>query len=240
MTVHPHRKPWESSFPPVWLHAGESFVKTHHLYAGAKAGDADAAAQLIYETFSATVLAQLFQFVGPSAVLVPVHARESEGVNAIPVALARLLTAHPGWRINNGVVQTNIVSHTGATGFQRLARQALFEGEIEPGRMHVIVDDFVGQGGTIANLRGHILHQNGRVAAATVLTGKVYSRDLALQESAQHALRRRYGSIEQWWRARVGSGFDCLTASEARYLSRSPDEQAIVLGIENAAEATRR
>jgi adenine/guanine phosphoribosyltransferase-like PRPP-binding protein len=42
------------------------------------------------------------------------------------------------------------VSHTGADGFSRLARQAQFAGSVQAGRRYVMVDDFVGMGGTLA------------------------------------------------------------------------------------------
>jgi hypothetical protein len=41
-----------------------------------------------------------------------------------------------------------------ADGFKRLANQALFSGTVVPGQWYFVVDDFVGQGGTLANLIG--------------------------------------------------------------------------------------
>ncbi|WP_373988193.1 hypothetical protein [Duganella sp. BuS-21] len=68
------------------------------------------------------------------------------------------------WKVESDVVQANVVNHTGASGFSRLAKQAFFQGIVPP-ELYVIVDDFIGQGGTIANLRGHI-HEQVRVAKA--------------------------------------------------------------------------
>ena len=45
------------------------------------------------------------------------------------------------WPLDKGVVQVNVVSHTGADGFWRLARQAEFDGLVRPGRTYVLVDD---------------------------------------------------------------------------------------------------
>ena len=84
--------------------------------------------------------------------LVSAHALEREGVNAIPEALADELARMLDLPVDSSVVQTNVVSHTGADGFSRLARQAAFTGEIVAGTDYVMVDDFVGQGGTLANL----------------------------------------------------------------------------------------
>lgn len=118
--------------------------------------------------------------------------------------------------------------HTGASGFARLARQALFDGVIEPGSAYFLVDDFIGQGGTLANLKGFIESRGGQVIGATVLTGKPYSARLDLSPDLLAALRAKHGhEFEVWWRDRFGHGFDCLTQSEARYLERSPNAERV-------------
>ena len=76
---------------------------------------------------------------------------------------------------DKSIVQINIVSHTGADGFSRLARQAKFDGDTLAGKPYLLIDDFVGQGGTLANLRSHIMSRGGGVLGATVLTGKPHS-----------------------------------------------------------------
>ena len=63
---------------------------------------------------------------------------------------------------------------------------------------------------------------------ATVLTGKPYSAKLAPDESQIQALRAKHGpDLEKWWQQSFGFGFECLTRSEARYLEKSADAQAI-------------
>jgi hypothetical protein len=111
--------------------------------------------------------------------------------------------------------------------FSRLARQAVFSGVIAPNKNYVIVDDFIGQGGTIANLRGHIELQGGKVIGTTVITGKAFSAKLALSDDSLKVLRSKHEQLEQWWTAQFGFKFDCLTQSEARYLERSADADTI-------------
>ncbi|MEQ1512002.1 MAG: phosphoribosyltransferase [Lysobacteraceae bacterium] len=114
------------------------------------------------------------------------------------------------------------MAHTGAGGFERLARQATFDGAIEPGLSYVLVDDFVGMGGTLANLRGYIHANGGVVSAAVTLTGKPYSARLSPSEAQLKSLRERHGNAsEQWWQQKFGHAFDALTESEARYLART-------------------
>jgi len=91
-----------------------------------------------------TELTPLLQ--GRDVRLLPVHALESEGVNEIPAALAELLSEWLSLSIVDSIVQSNTVGHTGASGFQRLANQALFVGDVESGRSYLLVDDFIGQG----------------------------------------------------------------------------------------------
>jgi hypothetical protein len=92
----------------------------------------------------------------------------------------------------------------------------------------LVVDDFVGQGGTLANLKGHIESNGGVVIGATALTGKPFSAVLSPTQEQLTALREKHGqNLETWWHERVGYGFDCLTQSEARYLEHSPDVDTI-------------
>jgi hypothetical protein len=165
----------------------------------------------------------------------------THSVNAIPEAFADELARRLNWPVDRGVVQVNIVSHTGADGFSRLARQAKFEGAIRPGAEYVMVDDFVGMGGTLANLRGHIETNGGKVAAAVALTGKPHSAKLRLEPHTLDELRHRHGpELEHWWQGRFAHAFDALTESEARYLARSPDADAIRNRIAAAEQAGNR
>ena len=165
---------------------------------------------------------------GHASELVPVHALESLGVNEIPAALARRINHWLHLPVNDSIVQANSVGHTKASGFHRLAHQAQFFGPVTPGQSYFLVDDFVGQGGTLANLIGYIKSQGGEVLGATVLTGKPHSAKLAPDDASIQALREKHGlELENWWREHFGFGFDCLTRSEARYLDNSPDADTI-------------
>jgi hypothetical protein len=120
------------AFPDIVLHAEELAVKRHLRYAAAKAGDADAAEALVGSLANRGCLTELAPLLREHDVrLLPVHALESEGVNEIPAALAELLSEWLDLSITDSVVQSNTVGHTGASGFQRLANQALFVGGLE-------------------------------------------------------------------------------------------------------------
>ncbi len=229
---HPPRVAW-GDFPDVVILAGESQTKQHPEYHDAKTGDAVAATNLVNDLVDDNGIASVEMLVSEfcnngKPVLVSAHSREREGINAIPIALARLLSERLGVEYEANVVQANVVSHTGADGYGRLSRQANFTGELNHACEYIMVDDFIGQGGTLANLRGWVEKKGGKVIGAVALTGKPYSAVLTPSQEQLHELKQRHGSIlEKWWREHFGHAFDCLTQSEARYLSRSPDIDTI-------------
>jgi hypothetical protein len=66
------------------------------------------------------------------ATLVSAQAYERDGLNAIPEIFADALGKALNLPVDADVLQTNVVAHTGADGFSRLARQAEFDGPIPP------------------------------------------------------------------------------------------------------------
>ena len=228
----PPRVRWRGDFPDAVLLADETRTKRHPEYAAAKSGDDAAARRLVGSLVEESGIADVHKLVGSGETGMPAfvcaHAYEHEGVNAIPVALSEWLSTRLDVPFIADVVQSNVVAHTGADGYGRLARQARFEGEVDPGREYVMVDDFIGQGGTLANLRGWIEKQGGKVIGAVGLTGKPYSAKLNPTKEQLHELRNKHGrNFEKWWRGNFSHAFDCLTQSEARYLTRSPNVDRI-------------
>ncbi|WP_332854503.1 hypothetical protein [Duganella sp. S19_KUP01_CR8] len=228
----PTRFPW-GDFPDVLIQASEQYVKHHVGYQQAKEGDVTASVNLVLDSFSHETVNRMDREFGPHApVLLPVQAEESAGMNSIPRTMAEVLGHLLKWDVEDRVFQANVVGHTGASGFVRLARQPIFKGCVESGLHYVLIDDFVGQGGTLANLRGHILGQGSQVLGASVLTGKAHSARLTLTGSQLVELRRKHGTIEFWWRQRFGFGFDCLTASEGRYLIQTATSERVIERLE--------
>ena len=218
----PPRTKW-GTFPDVVIYAAESAVKQHPAYQAAKSGDDGAATDLVLDNFSLEKTQELDALVGNrTPTLVSAHAVERGGVNAIPEVFAMRLGEVLGWPVDGGIVQANVVGHTSADGFWRMARQAEFQGMVTPGCEYVLVDDFVGMGGTLANLKGYIESNGGHVLAAVALTGKPHSARLAPTAERLRELRTKHGKeLENWWIGRFAHSFDALTESEARYLART-------------------
>jgi hypothetical protein len=238
MQPKPLRAPWEENFPPVLIHVPAIEVTTHPWFAAARSGDVDAAALLVADTCSGAVADRLAELkAGERLTLASVHGQKPDGLNVLPDVLAHALQMLLGWDIDMELVQANVVDHSGVVGFGHLARQAVFDGNVVPGRCYVLVDDFIVHGATLANLRGHIVRQGGRVLAATVLTGDLTAAVLPPSLEIVREVRDKHGSIESWWRDYFGYGFDCLTAVEARFLARHSDSGRIRGQIEAAGGA---
>lgn len=227
MNFKPERTPWHN-FPEVLIQASESVVRSHADYAAGKAGDINAAKRLATYFLSEDAMRTLATKARHKPMVVAVQALEEAGVNVIPTALGGLIAVKLGLELDDRIVQINRVARTGSSGFYRLAVQPLFDGAVNKEQSYLLVDDFVGQGGTLTNLKGHIETYGGRAIVATTLTGKPYSAKLALSDETLHALKSKHGEeLEQWWKKEFGYGFDRLTESEARYLVNSPDADTI-------------
>ncbi|MCF8005087.1 MAG: phosphoribosyltransferase [Chromatiaceae bacterium] len=175
------RAPWVSAFPDVDIHAPESSVKKHPRYQAAKGGDTLASVDLVLEMVDKTAIDRLRAYQDLAPVIVPVHGLEGISSNTIPAALAVCLADMLGFNLSAEIVQTSRAAHTGSSGWWRLKSHALFSGEVAQGVAYILVDDFVGMGGTFASLRGLIEAKGGRVIHAQALTGKPRSATLALQ-----------------------------------------------------------
>jgi hypothetical protein len=240
----PPRTPWRHGFPDVLVHSTLAERGHHPDYAAAKSGNTVSALTLAQDLLSPVATEHLRQLIGVAgAILLPITALEVSGFNAIPDAMAQTLAIELGWPTSAGeIVQSNKVGHTRARSFNRLVTPASFEGRVVDGQTYVLVDDHVGLGGTLANLKGFLESHGGRVAAMTTLTESRDARHIALQTDTLEMLRGQHGEeLENLWREQFGHGLDCLTDVEARVLCREPTVDAIRNRLaQGAVEASGR
>jgi hypothetical protein len=237
------RVPWPPEFPDVVIHTDERTRVAHPAYAAAKSGDADAAVQLVIDLINAVALEGLRQYAAMDALLIlPVTAEEAAGFNAIPDALADHLALAIGRSAALGeIVQTNKVGHTRAKAFQRLVTPPTFEGYVQTGANYLLVDDHVGLGGTLANLRGHVELNGGRVIAMTALTESRDGCSICLRPETLDMLWEKHGeALDQLWQDQFGYGIGCLTEVEGQILCRQPSVDAIEDFLAQAAVEARR
>ena len=238
----PTRLPWPADFPDVIIHTDVRTRDAHYHYVAAKGGDADAALELAIDLLSENALSNPPKTISTlGALLLPVTAEETMGFNAIPDAMAQVIGRDLNLRVVSGaIVQTNKVGHTRARAFQRIVTPPAFAGPVERGANYVLVDDHVGLGGTLANLRGHVEAGGGTVIAMTALTESRDGRRISLRPETLSMLRERHGeTLDRLWRTQFGYGFDCLTEVEAQILCRQPSVAAIEDFLAQAAIEAR-
>lgn len=237
------RVPWPPDFPDVVVHTILAQRDAHPGYALAKGGDPDAAFELAFDLLNDAAIYCLQEaLAATNALLLPVVAEETLGFNAIPDAMAQILARELDLAVveDGAIVQTNKVGHTRAKAFQRLVTPASFEGYVEPGANYVLVDDHVGLGGTLANLRGHIELNGGHVIGMTTLTESRDGRMICLRPQTLHMLWEKHGeALDQLWQSQFGYGIDCLTDVEGQVLCRQPSVDAIQDFLAQAAVEAR-
>lgn len=225
------------------LHTDVRTRDGHYGYAAAKAGDPDAALELAIDLVSDSAVLALRELLnGRQAFLLPVIAEEAFGFNAIPDALAQVLSRDLGRPVIAGeIVQTNKVGHTRARTFQRLVTPPTFAGPVEADANYVLVDDHVGLGGTLANLRGHVELGGGHVIGMTTLTESRDGRMISLRSATADMLWNKHGeALDTLWRGQFGYGIDCLTEVEGQNLCRQQSVDAIEDFLAQAAVEARR
>ena len=229
MMIHAPRTAWQA-FGELHCLAKEDTVLSSTFYHAAKhEANFRAAIELLWCFITKAQLLTFKWSIPSDAIFVAAHAVEGNSVNAIPITLAAILAEQLDMDYLPQVVQSNRVGHTKANGWKRLANPALFIGPITPDKHYYLIDDFVGMGGTLANLRGYIEKSGGKVIGGMVLTGKEKSLILRPDTEQIITLRKKYDNAwEQWWIRLFGYSFEFLTAAEAGFLARqTKDAEAV-------------
>jgi hypothetical protein len=230
------RAPWTADFREVVVHTTVRRRDAHPDYTAAKSGQREAAVRIACDLLADAAVDAIRERVGDRRpTIVPVRAIETTGINLIPDAMSHELGRRLGLPVTTALVQTNTVGHTRASGFHRLAFQPTFDGAVQPRGTYLLVDDHVGLGATLANLRGHIESHGGHVLLATTMSASRGSEVLALRGPTLQALREKHGEpLDAYWRENFGFGIDLLTEAEAGYLRRTPSLDAIRAGVATA------
>lgn len=175
---------------------------------------------------------------GRNPLLASVTAIETTGFNAIPDAMAHHLASDLNLDVDPGEIrQINKVGHTKAPGFRRFVTPAAFGGIVESGRDYILVDDHVGLGGTLANMKGYIEAKGGYVIAMTTLTETREAHKIKLTDATLNMLRSSYDEdFETFWIENFGHGFDCFTELEGRILCREPSSDVVRGRLAEAAK----
>ncbi len=221
----PVRTAWKKDFPDVIVHTSVKDRNQHPDYSLAKNGDREAAYRLIMDILTPESLKNIQEKLGDKKpIVVSVMAQEKEGKNVIPEAFAHVLSKELGLEVDSEIIQSNYVNHTKNSAFHRMAYPATFEGEVQKGRNYLIVDDHVGLGGTLANIKGHIEKNGGSVILTTTLTASHNSQYLAPSPDQIQGIKEKYGSeLSEFLIKETGHDIEQLTRAESGQILATKD-----------------
>ncbi len=210
------RAPWRD-FPRLIRNGSLAELKDAAGYTQAKAGDVEAAYDMVKSLLSTETLDNIRELAGGRVpILISVKAQESSGKNKIPEAMAHAIRASTGWPVDAEIVQINKPGRTGSGSSYRLAFQPVFDGKVEAGRDYLILDDNSTMGGTIASLRGYIENRGGRVIGAAVMSARETALDIVPTRNQLNEIQRKHGDApNDYWTREFGYGIDRLTRAEA-------------------------
>jgi len=235
------RAEW-GDFPPV-IRNGLSMLSREPEYIAAKAGDWEAAVTLVYRLMTVDMVESVRALTGddPDARIVPIQAQESTGRNKIPLAVAEVLAHQLDIGVEHGICQVDRVFRTGASADHRLAFCPNFQGDVVPGRSYIVVDDTMTMGGTIAELRGYIMSNGGKVPGAAVMAAREGAVSLPVKQKMLDAIRQKHGEqVNEFWKQEFGHGLEKLTQHEAGHLRAASSFESIRDRIAAARDAAGR
>jgi len=220
------RTGWGTSKHDALIYGFIDEVKNHPNYQFAKSGNYEDAV-LLAQSFINDNLIQKLDNNYKSPIILPIMAEEKQGKNAIPMGMADVINRYTGWKVSENIYQTNKAGHTGANGWHRITTPALFMGDVVIGAEYLVLDDFIGMGSTLANIKSFIENAGANVAGFDILTGKPESSQLYLRSKTLDNLREKHGNFEQEFKEIVKFDYSGLTESEARYLLRAKTVERI-------------
>lgn len=189
------RTAWSQPTGKVEQHSTAVGLSKTPEYQAAKAGDLDAALKIASTLINPGKVREVNNLLATekNVRVVPVRSFEAEGRNQIPAAFAELMAKENGWTVDRDIFQINRPERTSKGALERLFAQPVFDGKIDPKATYVLVDDMVSTGGTLANLKGFIESQGGKVAAVHSLRGTKFSTNLALSPETKAGIEKAYG-----------------------------------------------
>jgi hypothetical protein len=144
-----------------------------------------------------------------------------------------------GFEIDESIVQTNKAARTKKNEALRLAVRPEFDGKVEPGREYILIDDAIGQGGTISELRFYIESNGGRVINASALTAGIFGAKISIKSETVQKLVDRFGrkALEVFlYEFNTAGAIEALTEKEGRFILKQPSLDSLRNRILEAAQ----
>jgi hypothetical protein len=218
------------------LFTQDAALKQHTAYQLAKAGDHNAALELVLDLAVPWLYDERMRFEKDMLFVAP-HAHEATGDNAIPQSLAAICAAIYQGKPDTEIVQTDRVYHTGADPMERLAARAQFQGYVVPGGQYVLVVDVTNLGGTLAELAHYIQVFGGVVKDVVVLVNAGRNSALVPDKKYVRLIKERF---DDEFTQVFGVEPAALTANEAQYIAGFRSIDALRNRLATAAQEIDR
>ncbi|HBT97748.1 MAG TPA: hypothetical protein DEB25_09035 [Desulfobulbaceae bacterium] len=248
------RVPW-GDFPPVIANDRMGSLRWDGKnieapqYAAAKSGDDwQAALTLVERKLKPDTIGRIGSFLRQRGIdfgkmeILPVDAIEAGGRNKIPLAMAKIISEKLGRiAINTEIKQADKVGRSGTGINHRLAFMPSFAGDVAQ-KNYLIVDDTLRVGGTVANLRGYVERNGGKIVGVFVMQSDEQSLTLQPNEKIYNKLYSKHGKekTDEFCKRQFGFDSSCLTCGEAGNIAAAASLNDIARRIESAREHARR
>ena len=219
------RTEW-GDFPPVISNGKlRELSKETEMYKKAKNGDFEQSAILIDKFLREDTIQDIKEMIGDEKpIIVPILSEEATGKNRIPQAFAYALASQLNLQVDTNIRQINKAKRTDSGIYHRYVSQPEFGGEVRANQSYLIVDDTLSVGGTIANLKGYIENNGGKVIGASVMTAYEQKTAIAIKADMLQSISEKDG-LNDFWIKKFGFGLDKLTQQEAGHLKKPTLEQ---------------
>lgn len=111
-------------------------------------------------------------------------------------------------------------------------------GEIESGQQYILIDDAIGQGETISELRFYIESNGEGVVGIFALTSGIYGAEIAIKPETVKKLTDRFGRkpLEDFlYEFNTAGSIEALTEKEGRFILKQPSLDSLRNRIFEAA-----
>jgi hypothetical protein len=219
---------WPTDFPAVCSsgdYTKTGLMRHPHFEAAKKMGDRSAARILVTDLIDRNAV-WAFGRRHSNARLIVVG--RNLDCNQVPCAFAETVAEITGLPLDMGCVKkSNQAKHTGKSSMWRLLDRPKLEGWARTGASYILLDDVITQGGSVSELRQHLMRQGCRVVGIATLahTRSVNFSDgihVAQKPETRMSLTDKFNERELYdvlMDADVYEGnFSALTESEARLL----------------------
>ena len=143
------------------------------------------------------------------------------GQNALASIAAKQLASRLGLEFDDNIVQLPSQTRKGLSKISKLFEFPGFDGSVAKGRYYIAVDDMIGTGATIAELRSYIIRNGGQYAFGCALASSSGTDHLInSSEDQKSAILNNLGqTMTEWFERTTDVAIDTLTRVESFILA---------------------